>query len=187
MNPSTAITDLLSEVDHGNSDAVSELMPLVYAQLRHIAASHLSHERRGHTLQASDLMQEVSLRLLKPNAGPWENRHQFFVIASRSMRRVLVDYARAHGAKKRSAVRASVDLNNAVSAADGLSTILTVDEALKRLEKLSERQSRIVELRFFGGLTVRETASALGVGVTTVKEEWVLAKAWLHRELRKPR
>ena len=104
------------------------------------------------------------------------------------MRQVLVDYARAHGAKKRRSVRASIDLTNAaVYSPEGSRTILAVDEALKRLAKLSERQSRIVELRFFSGLTVRETAAVLGVGVTTVKEEWAIAKAWLHRDLGKTR
>jgi RNA polymerase sigma-70 factor (ECF subfamily) len=188
MNPSDSVTALLTEMDHGNPDAISELMPLIYAELRQIAASHVNRERRGHTMQASDLLQEACLRLVKPDSGPWKSRHHFFAIASRSMRQVLVDYARAHGAKKRRGVRASIDLTNAaVYAPEGSATILAVDEALKRLAKLSERQSRLVELRFFSGLTVRESAAVLGVGVTTVKEEWALAKAWLQRELRKPR
>ncbi len=188
MKAPARITALLSEIHSDKDGAASELMPLVYAQLRRIAASHVARERPGHTLQASDLIQEACLRLVKPGTGPWKNRQHFFAVASRSMRQVLVDYARAHGAKKRRGVRASIDLDHApVYASEGSATILAVDEALKRLAQLSERQSRIVELRFFAGLTVRESAAVLGVGVTTVKDEWALAKAWLHRELGKPR
>jgi RNA polymerase sigma-70 factor, ECF subfamily len=185
MNPSDAITARLSEMDHGNPDAISQLMPLVYGQLRQIAASHIRRERPGHTLQASDLLQEAWLRVVKQGSGPWKSRHHFFAVASRSMRQVLVDYARAHDAKKRRREHTSINLDNtAAYSPESPTTILAVDEALKRLAKLSERQSRIVELRFFGGLSVRETAAVLGVGVTTVKEEWTLARAWLHRELR---
>ena len=188
MNPSSAITALPCEMDRGNSDAISELLPLIYAQLRQIAASNVNRARRGRTLQASDLLQEVCLRIVKPNTGPGKSRRHSFAIASRSMRQVRVDCARAHGAKRRRGMRASIDLTNAADHAPETSaTILAGDEALKCLAKLPERQSSIVERRFFSGRTIGESAAVFGVAVTTVKEEWAFGKTWLHRQLRKPR
>lgn len=178
------ITALLSELHQGGQDAARVLMPLVYAQLHEIASALFARERAGHTLQPTDILHETYLRLIKPGTGPWTSRQHFFAIASRAMRQILVDHARAHGAIKRGGRLRRIDLEKVIVVAPrGSGWILDLDDALKRLAKLSRRQSRIVELRFFGGLTVREVATVLGVGATTVKEDWMLAKAWLQREL----
>jgi RNA polymerase sigma factor (TIGR02999 family) len=161
-------------------------MALVHAELRRIAAAQFSHERPGHTLQPSDLIQETYIRLIKPGTRPWNSRAHFFGVAARAMRQILVDYARAHNAKKRVGSLKRVDLDKAlVYAFEKSREILELDEALKQLARLSQRQSRVVELRYFGGLSVQESAEVLGVGVSTVKADWALAKAWLERELKK--
>jgi RNA polymerase sigma factor (TIGR02999 family) len=184
MKPFEPITGLLDDVHRGKVAASDELMPQVYAHLRRVAASHLRRERRGHTLQVSDLIQEACLRLVKPGTGPWKNRQHFFSVASRSMRQVLVDHARAHTAQKRGAGPLKFDWEIAVTFAPGeAERILAVHEALQDLARLSKRQCRVVELRYFGGLTLRETAAVLHVGITTVKEDWDMAKSWLQREL----
>jgi RNA polymerase sigma-70 factor, ECF subfamily len=185
VNPAGAITTLLAKMDQDDPDAISELMPLIYVRLRQIAAAKIGRERGGHTMQASDLLQEVCLRIVKPETGPWRSRRHFFAVASQSMRQVLVDYARAHHAIKRRRPDGTNLKTPALHRPERASTILDLDDALKRLAKLSTRQSRVVELRFFCGLTVRDCAGILGISATTVKEEWALAKAWLHRELRK--
>jgi len=159
----------------------------VHAELRRIAGAHFAHERPGHTLQPTELIQEVFIRLIKPGAGPWNDRGHFFRIASRAMRQILVDHARTRRTRKRGGGLVRVDLNELVLfAPEESSRLIELDQALSRLEQLSERQSKVVELRFFGGLSVRETAEVLRVGVTTVKQDWALAKAWLERELDKP-
>jgi len=182
------ITTLLAEVQDGRPEAGDQLMPLIYERLHRIAAAHFAHERAGHLFQPTDLIQDVYLRLVKPGAGPWKNRSHFFAVASRCMRRILVDYARARRSTKRGGPLISVDWDEALLFAPRESRFtLELEDALHRLERRSARQGRVVELRFFGGLTVRETAKVLRVSPTTVKEDWAFAKAWLQRELEKVR
>jgi RNA polymerase sigma factor (TIGR02999 family) len=186
MTPLPQITALLSELHDGEPDAASRLMPLVHAELRRIAAVQFAHERPGHTLQPTELIQETYIRLIKPGTGPWNSRAHFFGVAARVMRQILVDYARAHNAKKRAGLLKRVDLDKAlVYSFEKSKEILDLDVALNRLAQLSLRQSRVVELRYFGGLAVREAAEVLGIGISTVKADWALAKAWLERELKK--
>src|SRR2546422_8083540 len=183
---SSKITAALSELHKGSPNAADRLMPLVHAQLRRIAVSLFARERADHTLQPTELLQEIYFRLFKPGTGPWKNRAHFFGVASRAMREVLVDYARAHNAKKRAGTLTKVDLDKVlVYTPDKARALLDLDDALDRLAQLSPRQSRVVELRYFAGLSVQETAEVLGMGVSTVKSDWALAKAWLQRELKK--
>ncbi|PWU05839.1 MAG: RNA polymerase subunit sigma-70 [Terriglobia bacterium] len=187
MTASTKITAMLGDLHEGRPGAEAELLPYVYTQLRKIAARHFAHERPHHTLTPTDLLHETYLRFIKPGSGPWKDRQHFFALASRAMRQVLVDYARARLSKKRSVAFASVDLDQVlVCSPETSNLILDVDRALTQLSKLSRRQSRIVELRFFAGLSLHETAAVLHVGVTAVKTDWALAKAWLARELKRP-
>jgi RNA polymerase sigma-70 factor (ECF subfamily) len=184
MKPAKRITEMLADLHDGDVAVASELMPMVYAKLRRIAAAHFRREKPGHTLRATELLHETYLKLIKPGTGPWKSREHFFGVASRAMREMLIDYARARVAEKRGGKIQRVDISKAVVyPPKQLEELLDLDSALKRLEKRSRRQSRIVELRFFGGLTNRETASQLHLSVTTVKEEWALAKAWLQREM----
>jgi RNA polymerase sigma-70 factor (ECF subfamily) len=185
MPPSTGeITRLLADLQEGNQEAASRLMPIIYRDLRRLAAAQLGRERNGHTFQSSDLVQELYLRLVKPGAGQWKDRAHFFRVAAHAMRQILVDYARKHKAKKRTGQWIRIELDESLGLpAREASPLLALDEALTRLEKLAPRQSRIVELRYFTGLSVQETAIAMGLGVTTVKSDWNLARAWLRREL----
>jgi len=188
MKRSDKITTLLADLTNGDTAAADELMPIIYAELRRIAASQLSRERPGHTLQPTELIQETYLRLIQPAKGSWKNRAHFFGAASRSMRQILVDHARRHKALKRGGFLFPVALSDDVMVAPHQSELLIeIDQALTRLAKLSPRQSQIVELRYFSGLSVRETAEVLNMGVTTVKADWALARAWLERELKKSR
>lgn len=188
MTPPIKITDLLSAVHNGDRHADEELMPLVYSHLRQIAGRQCAGEWRHRTLRPTDLLHETYLRLIKPGTGPWQSRWHFFAVAARAMRQVLVDHARAQNAQSRGGGLKRIDLDHAiVCAPNDLCRILAVDQALKRLAKLSRRQTRIVELRYFGGLSLQETASALGISVAVVKSDWTLAKAWLRRELRSVR
>ncbi len=180
------ITALLSDLHEGKQGAETELMPLVYRRLRRIAARRFAGERPGHTLGPTDLVQETYLRLLKPGTGPWKNRNHFYAVASQAMRQILVDYARAHRAQKRDAKLAQRDWGRLFAQAPAPpGFLLDLDRALQRLARLSPRQSRVVELRFFAGLTIQETAEVLRLGVTVVKQDWALARSWLQRELRK--
>src|SRR6266849_4366312 len=174
MSPSPGeITVLLAELKQGNSEAESKLMPLVYRQLRQIAVQQLGRERRGHTLQPTDLVHELYLRVMKPRPGHWDNSLHFFAVAALAMRRFLVDYARAHNAGKRRGKLQKVELDEVLAfSLERPENFLTLDEALVRLEEFAPRQSRIVELRFLAGLSVKETAQVLRIGVTTVKSEW---------------
>jgi RNA polymerase sigma factor (TIGR02999 family) len=172
-------------VADGDQDAAARLVPLVYEELRRIAAHRLRHERPGHTLQATALVNEAYLRLVGQTAR-WQNRAQFFGVASQLMRRILVDYARTQkrirrGGKKQR--RVSLD-EILLIAPDRTDELLDVHELLSRLEKLDARQGRIVELRYFGGLTLEEAAEVLGVSVKTVMRDWTIVKAWLYGELK---
>jgi RNA polymerase sigma factor (TIGR02999 family) len=163
--------------------ALDQLLPLVHGELRRLAGRHMRHERVGHTLQASALVNEAYLRLIEVKQVPWQNRAHFFAMASRLMRRILVDAARAKGYQKR-AGGLRVSLDEAVAVADRPSRdFVALDDALNALEAVDPRKCKVVEMRFFGGMSVEETAAALHLSVGTIKQDWRLAKAWLAREL----
>jgi RNA polymerase sigma factor (TIGR02999 family) len=160
-------------------------MPLIYSRLRRIAGSHFKSEKPGHTLQPTALVHELYLRIVKPGTGPWADREHFFAIAARAMRQILVEHARARAAQKRPSSLERIDLDKALAyAPEKPAEVLALDEALTKLERLEPRKGRVVELRFFGGLSITETATVLGVSPGTVKADWNLAKAWLRRELK---
>jgi RNA polymerase sigma factor (TIGR02999 family) len=178
------VTRLLSEWSEGNQAALDELAPLVYADLHVRARSYLRHERPDHTLQPTALIHEAYMRLVNENPPEWNGRAHFFAIASRIMRRILVDHARRHAANKRGSGVAEVSLEEVIVPARSESAdLLALDEALRRLAVFDERKCRIVEMRYFGGCTVEETAEAVGVAGITVMREMRLAEAWLRREL----
>lgn len=180
------ITLWLHEWSLGKEDALEALMPIVYAELHRQAANYLRRERVGHTLQATALINEVYLKLIDQRNVNWKNRAHFFGIAAQAMRRILVDHARSRHREKRGGNAEDLPLEAAefATSSSGPSVdLIALDEALTRLAHLDERQSRIVELRFFSGMSVEETAEALGVSPATVKNEWRTAKAWLYQEL----
>jgi RNA polymerase sigma factor (TIGR02999 family) len=178
------LTALLSEWGRGNPNALNALLPLVYAELRRIAANQLRGERVGHTLQPTALVHEVYLRLIDQRHADWRDRAHFFGAAAQVMRRILVDHARRRRASKRGdgLLTVSIDQAKEVIASDGVS-VLALDHALDRLATLDGGLARVVELRAFGGLTIEETACVLKVSPTTAKREWRTAKAWLTVEL----
>jgi RNA polymerase sigma factor (TIGR02999 family) len=190
--PVGEVTRLLLRWRAGDEAALPALVPLVYEELRSLARRHLRHERSSHTLQRTALVHEAFLRIVDQQQVDWESRSQFYGIASQMMRRILVDHARRRSAAKRGDGAAHVDLD-AVLQAEGEDTPLQVqqdevdfaaiDEALSRLEALDPQQGKLVELRFFGGLSIKETADIIGVSPATVKREWAIARAWLQREL----
>lgn len=163
---------------------VDALLPLVYDELRRLAAAYLRRERPGQTLQPTALVHEAYLRLLKDKPGRWQNRAHFCAIAAHSMRQILIERARARGAVKRGGVQARVTLDEGLLPTQGPSIdLVALDEALQRLEAIDPEQARLVELRFFGGLTIEETAEAMNISAATVKRHWTVARAWLAREL----
>jgi len=178
------VTQLLIGWSNGDKEALDALLPLVYEELRKQAARYLRHERPGHTLQTTALIHEAYLKLVDQKNVHWQNRAHFFGIAAQLMRRILVDHARTKKRAKRggSDIRVSFNDANLMGQARDLD-IVALDEALTRLAELDEQQSRIVELRFFSGLTVEETAAILAISPATVKRDWSMAKAWLHREI----
>ncbi|HEY7636381.1 MAG TPA: sigma-70 family RNA polymerase sigma factor [Gemmatimonadales bacterium] len=176
------VTRLLLEVSNGRAGAVDQLFPLVYAELRQLAARLLRGERKDHTLQPTALVHEAYLRLVDQRVGTWENRAHFLGVAAQAMRRILLDHARRRRAVKRDGGRVTLDEELAEVTGPSVD-LLEVDAALERLAQLDARQSRVVELRFFGGLNVEETAAVLGVAPVTVKRDWAVARAWLHRAL----
>jgi RNA polymerase sigma factor (TIGR02999 family) len=186
MNDATL---LLNGIESGDPKAADQLLPLVYEQLRALAASRMANEAAGHTLQPTALVHEAFLRLLRLPPGSVQNRVHFFALAAQAMRRILADHARRHRAAKRggSAVRVPLELVEGgapgTPAGDDVAAD-DLDAALEDLAKLDERQARVVELRFFGGLSIEETAEVLAVSPATVKRDWLVARAWLHRELR---
>lgn len=182
--PPPDVTQLLLEWSKGNQGSSDRLMPLVYEELRRVAQNYLSHERPDHTLQATALVHEAYLKLVNQTSVDWRDRAHFFGLASQMMRHILVDHARRHQAAKRGGLAQRLTLVEAVSFPEKKEfDLVALDEALTRLAQLDPQHSRIVEMRFFGGLTIEETATALGVSVATVNREWRLAKAWLLREL----
>ena len=178
------VSRLLAEYREGDAGALDRMIPLVYAELRRIAARALLAERREHTLQPTALVNEVYVRLVeRPNAS-WQDRAHFLACAARVMRQILVDHARAHRADKRGGGLLRVTLGEETLAAEGPEVdFLALDAALDRLARQDEQKSRIVELRYFGGLSNEETAEALGISPRSVKRGWALARAWLRREL----
>jgi len=180
-----SVTQLLVEWSHGDQDALERLTPLVYGELRRLARRHLSRERSDHTLQSTALVHEAYLRLIDQRSVQWQNRAHFFGVAAQLIRRILIDYARAKQAGKRGAGACLLSLDEALDSPAGGRPldIVALDDALEQLAKIDPRQSRIVELRFFAGLTVEETAEVLNVSTPTVNREWAAAKAWLFREL----
>lgn len=178
------ITVLLAEMKRGNSEALPRLVPLLYDELRRLAGHFLREERPGHTLQPTALVHEAYLKLAGQRGG-FENKAQFMAVAAQAMRRILVDYARQRVASKRGGGLAPADLEIATVGAtvEQSEELLAVDEALARLAAIDPQQASVVELRYFGGLTVDETAAALDIAPRTVKREWAMAKAWLRVEI----
>ena len=180
------VTELLRSSTRGSREALDELIPLVYRELRRLAGAQLKSERPDHTLQATALANEAYLKLIDQNRVEWQNRAHFFAVAARVMRRVLVDYARKQRAEKRGGDVGRVTLSEAIHASDSSAEVdvVALDAALEKLTALEPRYGEIVELRFFGGLTVEETAAVLKISQATVKRDWAAAKALLYRELR---
>ena len=186
MGPqSPDVTTLLRQLASGDREAAAQLIPLVYDELHRIAEHHLRLERPNHTLQPTALVHEAYLKLVAQRDSDWQNKTHFCAVASQVMRRILVDYARGRLRVKRGGNPTKLPLAEAfVIATDRCDELLALDEALERLAQLDARQSRVVELRFFGGLTVEETATVLGISPKTVKREWSTAKAWLYGEVK---
>ena len=186
--PSECITELLERWTNGDAKALEQLMPLVYNDLHRLAAGYLRHERREHTLQPTALVNELYLKIFDQQRMNWRNRAQFFGVAAQLMRRILVDHARAHYSSKRGGDRYCVSLKNvAAFGAQPDADLLALHDVLNRLEEIDPDQARIVELRFFGGLTIKETAEVMQIGHATVEREWRTAKAFLKSELNKAR
>ena len=179
------ITQLLSEIKSGRQEVLSELLPLVYDELRRLANSHLRRERDNHTLQPTALVHEAYLRLVGQEPVEWQNRAHFFGVSARLMREILIEYARGRNRQKRGGeIKTQIALDDAVSFHNEKQVdVIAIDEALSSLEKLDERQARIVEMKFFGGLTVEEIAEVLDVSPATVKREWATAKLLLYKML----
>ncbi len=181
--PPDDLVQVVERASRGDEQAVSQLMPLVYEELRRLARGYVNRER-AQTLQPTALVHEVYMRLLKDKKKDWRTRAHFVAIAALSMRQILIERARARAAEKRGGDRARVTLDEGLIATDSDTVdLLVVDAALTRLAEINPRQARLVELRFFGGLTVEESAEALRVSVATVKRDWAVAKAWLQREI----
>jgi len=178
------VTELLIDWGKGDKQALDQLVPLVYDELRRQAARYLRHERVGHTLQTTALIHEAYMRLVDQKNVHWQNRAHFFGIAAQLMRRILVDHARHQKRAKRGGSDVRVSLAEATVMTTGQDLdVIALDAALDRLAQIDEQQSKVVELRFFSGLTVAETAEVLSISPATVKRDWSMAKAWLHREI----
>jgi RNA polymerase sigma factor (TIGR02999 family) len=182
--PREVLTRLLLAWGQGDEAALDQLMPLVFDGLRRIAARHMRSERQDHTLQTTALVNEAYLRLVDQKRAEWRNRAQFFAVAARLMRRILVDHARRPSAKRRGATLIALE-DRDVPAPEKSADVIALDEALTRLAAFDPRKSRVVELRIFGGMTIEETAEALGVSIGTVKNDYRAARAWLRREMGK--
>jgi RNA polymerase sigma-70 factor, ECF subfamily len=178
------ITDLLVKLDDGNRPTIAaKLMPLVYDELRRLAGRYFRHERHGHTLQPTALVHEAYIRMVDQTRVQWEGRTQFFAVGAVVMRRVLVDYARTRQRKRRGGGRPKLELDSKLSPADMSEyEVLEIHEAIEKLSALDEREAKVVELRFFAGLSVEEVAEAIGVSKRTVEGDWKHAKAWLRAQ-----
>lgn len=178
-----AVTQLLQQVHAGDQDAASELARLLYRELHRLAERAMRRERQDHTLQPTVLVHEAYLQLLQTDRIDWQNRSHFLALASNTMRRVLVDHARAARAEKRPGGHQQVELNSRVQVAEQQVDVLNLNEALDRLAAFDKRLAEVVEMRFFGGLSFEEIAEALGISLRTAKRDWALAKTWLYTEL----
>jgi len=182
--PSNQVTELLVRWRSGDKAALDRLMPLVYTELRRIAVRYLQGERSDHTLQSTALVHEAYVRMTEQNLPEWQNRAHFFAVAAQIMRQILVDYARSHRASKRGGDVYKLALEEAEEQPRVIDVdIVALDDALKSLAEMDEQQSRVVELKFFGGLSIEDTAEVLGISSSTVKRDWITARAWLYREL----
>jgi len=182
--PASEVTALLAALESGNDAAMNRLFPLVYEELRRVARHHLAGQRRGHTLQSADLVGEAYLKLVNAKGTGWKNRAHFFAVASTAMRSVLVDHARRRKYAKRGGNPVRVSLSEADQISDpGTAEVLAVDEALSRLAALDPRKAQIVELRYFGGLSIEDIGRLLDLSSRTIKRDWRWARAWLYREL----
>ena len=178
------VTQLLIQWSNGDKAALDKLMPLIYEELRQLARHYMNRERAGHTLQTTALVNEAYLRLINRKQVHWQNRAHFFAIAAHLMRSILVDHARSHAYAKRGGGARKIALDEALAVSQQRAAdVVALDDALKRLAEIDRQQSRIVELKFFGGLTIEETAEVLGLSSATIKREWSTAKAWLYHEL----
>jgi RNA polymerase sigma-70 factor, ECF subfamily len=180
------VTRLLIQLTDGDGAALEELLPLVYNELRRLAGNYLRRERVSHTLQPTALVHEAYLRLVDQTQVQWQNRAHFFGVAAQMMRRILVDHARQHHAEKRGGEFQKLSLDENIDVlGDRAGELVALDEALERLNAIDPQKRRVVELRFFGGLSVDETAEVLNVSAPTVKRQWRMAKAWLYGEIQK--
>jgi RNA polymerase sigma-70 factor, ECF subfamily len=185
MSAPEDVTLLLSGINNGDGTAPEKLLPLVYEELRRLARSYLQNERRDHTLQPTALVHEAYIRLVDWKNVSWQNRAHFFAVAAQVMRKILVDYARQKRAQKRGGGDTVLELDETVSFSSKREIdLILLNEALEDLAKLDPVQEKIIELRFFGGLTIEETAHALKISPATVKREWTAAKAWLYRRMK---
>jgi RNA polymerase sigma factor (TIGR02999 family) len=181
---SSQVTELLGRWRGGDREALDALMPLVYTELRRVANHYLRNERSGHTLQSTALVHEAYVRLVNQDFPEWQNRAHFFAVAAQLMRQILVDYARSHGAAKRGGSVCRLTLDEAEEVPQPMDVdVVALDEALKTLAEMDPQQSRVVELKFFAGLSIEDTSDVLGISPSTVKRYWITARAWLYREL----
>lgn len=184
-SPKGQITGLLQDWRNGDQTAIDKLLPIVYDELRRLAAGFFRRERLNHTLEPTALVHEAYLHLVDQNRVGWENRAHFFGAAARLMRRILIDHARSHNAAKRGGGEIKISLAEDVAVTNQRALdLITLDGALDELEVLDEQQSRIVEMRYFGGLSIEETAEVLAISPATVKREWNTARAWLYRRMK---
>jgi RNA polymerase sigma factor (TIGR02999 family) len=185
QNSTHTITKLLHGWEGGDRAALDALVPVVYKELRRLAHCELRKERPGHTLQSAALVHEAYFRLVGRELPQWEGRTHFFAIAAQLMRQILVDYARRRRASKRGSGAYMLELDDALSVAQGKDDVdlVAIDDALNTLAEVDPRQSRVVELRFFAGLSLEETSEAMGIATATVQRDWTAARAWLHREI----
>jgi RNA polymerase sigma-70 factor, ECF subfamily len=185
MSENQDVTLLLSALTRGDDGAASKLIPVVYDELRRLAGSYMRRERADHTLQATALVHEAYLKLVEQRSVNWQSRAHFFGVAAQLMRRILIDHARGHSRQKRGGEQQKVSLDEAlIFTEQQANELLAVDDSLNQLAKIDPRQAKVVEMRFFGGLSVEEAAEALGVSPKTVKREWSVAKAWLYADLK---
>lgn len=184
MNQTKHFTQLLNSVSKGDKFALEKILPMVYEELRTISSKYLRDEHRKHTLQTTELVHEAYLKLIGDEKLTWENRSHFFGIAARSMRQILVDYARKRKSQKRGSGETKLSLENAeLIVGESEEELINLNDALDKLEKIEERSCKIVELRFFSGLSIEETAKMLNISTATVKRDWNFARAWLYREI----
>ena len=184
---SQQITQLLNQWSNGDAEVLDDLMPLVYKELRRQAAGYLRRERTDHTLQPTALINEAYLKLIDQRDMKWQNRAHFFAIAAQAMRRILVDYARTRKREKRGGAAENLPLDEALTIVSQEKSVdlVALDEALNKLAEFDERQAKVVELRYFSGLSIDETAEVLDVSNVTIRRDWIMAKAWLHQEITK--